>query len=238
MITLRFHLPIQMPFTRKKLLLFPVETTVRELDYRLILAAFCASDDLEIIVGEHEQLFKLSMRMRNAVLVLKNLTGGKRPWKYRRYKDNGMRVVHLDEEGAIYEGGKEIWRQVLDTRLAAGELEPDDFVCTWGRFQAEHYSSLAPEMAEHIIPTGHPRLDLGKEPYLRLFEAEAKRLRELHGNFILINTNLISNIALGPDFLLRHYNVSPDDVKFRGYLIGQYAYEANRQAPLSNLSMP
>lgn len=224
-----------MPFTGKNLLLFPVETTVRELDFRLILAALCARTDREILVGEHELLFALSMRMRNAVIVLKNITGGKRPWKYRRYKVNGMRIVQLDEEGAIFEGEKDNWRKELNDRLIIGQLEPDDFVCTWGPFQADHFHKLAPERVNQIIPTGHPRLDLGKEPYRRLFAAEAERLRSLHGRFILINTNLLANNALGPDVLLRHYKVPPEDAELRGHFIGQYAHEAARKGAFIDL---
>ncbi len=224
-----------MPFTGKKLLLFPVETTVRELDFRLILAALCVNNEREILVGEHELLFSLSMRMRDAVIVLKNITGGKRPWKYRRYKELGMRIVQLDEEGAIFEGEKDNWRKVLNNRLIIGELEPDDYVCTWGSFQADHYHALAPARAERVIPTGHPRLDLGKEPYRRLFAAEAERLRALHGKFILINTNLLANNALGPDVLLRHYKVPPEDKEQRGQFIGQYAHEASREGAFINL---
>jgi surface carbohydrate biosynthesis protein len=213
----------------KKILLFPVETVVRELDFRLILAALCARPDWQILVGDHEQLFKLSLRLRSVVQVLKNATGGKRPWKYRRYKELGHRIVQLDEEGGIFEGGKESWCSELGKRLLVNHLDAEDFVCTWGPFQADYYRTLNPACAEHIIATGHPRMELGAPRFRELFHAEAEALRGTYGKFVLINTNLLSNNALGPDVLLRWHEVGPEDIELRTRLIEQYGHEARRE---------
>ena len=213
----------------KKILLFPVETVVRELDYRLILAVMCARPGWQVLVGDHEHLFKLSLRLRNVVQVLKNVTGGKRPWKYRRYKALGHRIVQLDEEGGIFEGGKDVWRSELSNRLLVTQLDAEDFVCTWGPFQADYYQSLKPACAERIIATGHPRMEIGAPRFRELFHAEADALRGTYGRFILINTNLLSNNALGPDVLMRWHKVGSEDVELRTRLIEQYGHEARRE---------
>ena len=219
----------------KKIMLFPVETVVRELDYRLILAVMCARPDWQIIVGEHEQLFPASLRLQNGIIVLKNLTGGKRPWKYNRYKSNNLRVIHLDEEGGIYEGDEELWKDRLLRRLNPSELAPDDIACTWGQFQADFYKSLAPTSGENIRATGHPRFDLGAPRYRELFRAESDQLRAKYGDFILINTNLVSNNVMGPDILLKYNDVRPEDTERRNRYIDHYCHEARRESEFIRL---
>jgi surface carbohydrate biosynthesis protein len=214
----------------QKILIFPVETVVRELDFRLILAVLCARPNCQILIGDHEHLFPISLRLKSAVLVVKNVTGGKHPWKYRRYKELGHRIIHLDEEGAIYYGGKDAWRASLDKRLDIRQLAAEDYVCTWGRFQANHYRERNAACHDNIIATGHPRLNLGTPKFRNLFEQEVDELRAKHGDFILINTNLASNNAFGPDVYLRHNNVQPEDVPARTYRMQQYAHEAQREA--------
>ena len=219
----------------RRLLFFPVETVVRELDFRLILAALCARAGWQILIGDHEHLFSLSLRIRNVVQVLKNVTGGKNPWKYDRYKALGHRIIQLDEEGGVYEGDKDQWKSVLDKRLDVRALDKDDHVCTWGTFQAEHYRSLNPACADNIHATGHPRLDLGKKRFREIFQEEAAALRARHGDFLLINTNLVSNNVSGPDILLRHFNIKPEDTETRTYRIEQYAYDSRRYASFIEL---
>lgn len=214
----------------KKILIFPVETTVRELDFRLILGMLCARPDWQIIVGDHEQLFKLTLRLENAVAVLKNVTGGKRPWKYKRYKELNLRVINLDEEGAIYEEGPERWKVELAKRINVLELEANDHVCTWGQFQADYYRSLNPACAANIVATGHPRFDLCRPKFKAVYEEETQALRQKHGKFILINTNLLANNAAGPDVNIRLNHVKPDEVEKRSYHIEQFCYETHRQA--------
>lgn len=213
---------------RKHVVFFPVEVKVRELDFRLILAVLCSRPDWQIIVGDHEQIFPVTLRLKNAILVLKNVIGGKRPWKYRRYKELGHRIIQLDEEAGIFEGDKDFWRIELNRRLDIAKMDADDFVCTWGPFQAEYYKSLNPPCADRIIATGHPRMELGAPRFSELFRAEADELRARYGNFILINTNLLANNAHGIDVLLAWHKVAPEDEEFRTRLLEQCAYEVRR----------
>jgi surface carbohydrate biosynthesis protein len=209
----------------EKLLLFPIETLVRELDCRLILAVLCAKRGWHILLGEHEEIFKISVHIRNAVQVLKNVTGGKRPWKYARYKQLGQRIICLDEEGGIYGGTEESWRSLLDNRLDVRRLGSDDYVCTWGAFQADHYLSLKPVCSPNVKVTGHPRFDLGKPEFRELFREESELLLKEHGDFILINTSFHSNNISGPDVLLNHFKVSPESTGERSRRIEHYVHD-------------
>jgi surface carbohydrate biosynthesis protein len=220
---------------RKKILLFPVETTVRELDFRLILGILVTRPDWQILVGEHQLLFKLSLRLRNVVSVLKNVTGGKRPWKYRRWKELNHRIIHLDEEGAIYEQGPERWKIDLNNRLIVPELDANDHVCTWGTFQADHYRSLNPACSANINAVGHPRFDLSGPAFDALYQEEARQLRERHGKFILVNTNILASNVTGRDVYFRFYGISPEDTVARTHYIEHYCHEAQREAAFIEL---
>ncbi|WAC20193.1 hypothetical protein OVA24_02215 [Luteolibacter sp. SL250] len=213
---------------RKHVVFFPVEVKVREFDFRLILAVFCARPDWQIILGDHEQLFPITLRLKNAILVLKNVIGGKRPWKYRKYKDLGHRIVQLDEEAGIFEGDKDFWKEELHRRLDIAKMDADDYVCTWGTFQADYYKSLNPACADHIIATGHPRMELGSPRFSELYRAEADRLHARFGDFILINTNLVANNARGIDVLLVSHKVDPANTAFRTRIIEQEGFEIRR----------
>jgi len=160
--------------------------------------------------------------------VLKNVIGGKRPWKYRRYKELGHRIIQLDEEAGIFEGDKEFWKVELNRRLDIANMDAGDLVCTWGEFQADYYRSLAPPCEAGITATGHPRMELGAPRFGALYREEADALRARHGNFILINTNLLANNAHGIDVLLVWHKVAPNDTGFRTRLIEQCAYEVRR----------
>lgn len=220
---------------RRKVLLFPVETTVRELDFRLILALLVTRPDWQILIGDHELLFKLSLRLRNVVSVLKNVTGGKRPWKYGRWKKLNHRIIQLDEEGAIYEQGPERWKVALDNRLIIRELDANEHVCTWGAFQAEHYRSLSPACSDNIVATGHPRFDLCRPTFDALYEEEVSQLRETYGKFILINTNIIASNVTGRDVYFRFYRIDPEDSATRTHYIEHYCHEARREAAFIEL---
>jgi len=220
----------------KKVLLFPVEITTRELDFRLVLAALCIRPDWQILVGEHEQLNRLSFRLRNALFVGKDLFGKKYPRKYALYREQKIRVIQVPEEGAIYEGRPENWKEtirLLNTMRDITQIEPDDYVCTWGRFQAGVFAEMNLKAPVHVV--GHPRFDLCRPRFEALYNEEAEILRKRHGRFILINTNFLSNNAMGPDINFFWYGVRPEETERRTRFFDQYCYYAHKQADFIHL---
>lgn len=183
-------------------LLFPIETINRELDFRLFLAVMCARQGGRVFVGQPWELALLGRYMDGGVYLGRpfdpffpdcDLT------QYRMLKEHGITLVHLDEEGAIFPGEEDRWRVALDRQLDPRRLAADDYVCTWGEFQRQHYRSLAPICGSNIHTTGHPRFDLYKPRYRAYYEDEAVTLRARFGSFILVNTNLAyANDAVGP----------------------------------------
>lgn len=181
---------------------FPVETINRELDVRLFLACAYVRPKHRIFVGFHGVIYSLARRMRGGLFVGKHfLLKAAARESYARYhalKDRAFLCVHLDEEGAVYPGNEENWQHRLSWLLDPCALSAEDYVCTWGDFQRDYYLSLDPSCAANIRTTGHPRFDLYKLPYRRYFDADATRLKEKYGDFILINGNFtIANNGLG-----------------------------------------
>jgi surface carbohydrate biosynthesis protein len=174
-------------------LLFPVEIISRELDFRLFLACLFARENARIWIGQPRAIYGLANCMRGGLYVGKNIFGLPPNITWHRYynlKKRGFRFIHLDEEGAIYRGGAESWRQELRRRFDPTHLAAEDYICTWGDFQRDFYRSLEPACRDNIRTTGHPRFDLYKPGYREYYAPEAAKLRERYGDFVLINSNL------------------------------------------------
>ena len=174
-------------------LLFPVETIHRELDFRVVLAERMASRGYRVYIGKHEACMRVAEHQRGGIFFGK---GGIEPHQTGRLerleflKRRGYRFVHLDTEGAVYPGRPDQWRRILDTRIDPSVLGPDDYICTWGDFQRDHYRSTDPACAPNIRTTGHPRFDLYKPEFRDYFGPQADGIRSRFGDFVLVNTNL------------------------------------------------
>jgi surface carbohydrate biosynthesis protein len=217
-------------FNRKKILLFPVETIVRELDSRLILAILCARPDWQIIIGHHKYINKFRKCLKAAIILLKDFT------EYNKYKNHQFKVVYLDEEGGIYPGDKKEWGIRLNYRADIKKLSKNDYFCTWGSFQKNYYLSVRPECLNNILVTGNPRFDICRDFYRALYIDEVNDIKAKYGRIILINTNFSSNNAFGVDYTLKHYNVKVGDNDMRDYYYGHYAYDAKTHVSFIELT--
>jgi surface carbohydrate biosynthesis protein len=197
--------------TGKKVVLFPVETVVRELDFRLMLAALCARPDTQIVIGRQHLLQLLLFRLRGGLFVGKNLATWKSAQEYLNYKERNFRTVYLHEEGGIFQGGPDHWAEIVRGQLEVEKIQPEDHVCCWGEFQADCYRKLHPRCGPHIVATGHPRFNLCSPRYRAFYDAEVQALKKRHGKFFLINTNILWTNAHGMDFNFRWHGLKPEN---------------------------
>jgi surface carbohydrate biosynthesis protein len=176
-------------------ILFPIEIINRELDFRLFQACLAARPNNRIFIGQNNTIYRVLKSLRGGIYVGKNIrpsVGSMRDLHMHRYqtmKQNGFILLHLDEEGGVMAGDEERWKQWLHHRLDVKCLAADDHVCTWGNWQQYFYQAQEPVCKDNITTTGHPRFDLYKKENRKYFEAEANKIRERYGDFILINTN-------------------------------------------------
>lgn len=215
---------------------FPIEITVRELDFRLYLAGICASPANRILIGQHELLYAHALKSRGGVYVGKNLFRMTPPridasWYYN-VKERNVTVVHLDDEGNVGAGTDPTrWQEALSYRLDPACLEADDWICTWGDFQRDFYRASRPKCVKNVHTTGHPRFDLPKLKYRPYMQGEAKALTERYGSFVLVNTSFgFGNNAAGPE---RSISPKPSiglackDSKFRDERLREWLHERN-----------
>lgn len=173
-------------------ILFPLETTVREFESKILLAAKILRPDRRVYLGHQQAMIRLLPHLHGGIYVGKNLL---RPHyvhereEYDALKAAGIVVMYLDEEGAVFAGSPDDWRTALLTRIDPRLWEPDDYVCAWGEFQRAYYANLPGEPGAKVVTTGHPRFDLYDEPYRHYFDEDVERLRREYGQFVLINTN-------------------------------------------------
>ena len=171
-------------------ILFPIETITRELDFKLYLAVLYATKDDKIYIGQHDYLFAISRFLTGGIYLGKNMFLRKKDdgWvdRYTTLKLNNFKIIHLDEEGAVYWGGENEWRRRLSRRLDISKISEDDIMCTWGNFQNKYYHEAT--NVKNIQTTGHPRFDILKVKYKKYFEDDVNDLKNKFGDFVLIPT--------------------------------------------------
>jgi len=181
------------------LIYLPVETSRREIVAKIFAAAALASRGYPVAVFK-SNLFELNGWPSPGVYIGKNCfrnSGFGNEEHYKRIKESGIRVWHLDEEGGIYIGTSEDeWRKILLKRLNPAVLQKDDKIFTWGAWQRQAFLELAPECP--VCVTGSPNFDIFGPPYsqaLTEFDRIETGGRE---NFILVNTRFSLSNGLIP----------------------------------------
>lgn len=180
-------------------ILLPVEAINRELDFKLFLAASLASQNVNVIVAQHDYFNSRTSDFKGGIYIGKNIFKNLFPDNsgrpdvdvrfYNELRKNDISVFHLDEEGAIFAGDEKDWEIELDLRLDPKVLAEDEYVLTWGNFQKQYYQKKAPLLPNsHVINTGHPKYDLCKPRFRQYFQKDIDEIKAKYGNFILINT--------------------------------------------------
>lgn len=211
-------------------MLFPVETINRELDFRVMLAERMAQRGHRVYIGKHAACMRVAEHSRGGVFFGKGVI---EPYQTRKLdqlrflQTRDYRFVHLDTEGAVYPGDEDQWRRILDTRIDPTVLGAEDYICTWGDFQRDHYREQGGPCRDNIRTTGHPRFDLYKPAFRAYYAPQAQAIRARYGDFVLLNTNLArANNKCG----MRHV-FSPnagymkDDPIARGAAVDTWAYK-------------
>lgn len=226
-----FHARILQP--GKKALLFPIETISRELDFKLVLAGYCARPGNQIFLGNHTDVYVLGKSLQHALYVGKNVLNVS-PTRlrvcYDDLKKNHCRVIYLDEEGAIFAGGPDDWKEDMIRKFDPRWLNAEDYACAWGSFQEQLYHDLKPACDDHIVRTGHPRFSLCQDRFLPLYQNEINDLQRQHGKYILVSTNFTrGNFGTGPDYFFKRYHITPES-PLRSPLIQEFAYHQQKLA--------
>jgi surface carbohydrate biosynthesis protein len=222
-----------------KVILFPLETYVREIDFRLVLALHLLKPGRQILLGNHTDIYRLTQHLRSSVYVgkcLHNVSPVRQRDCYDHAKQNDVRVVYLHEEGGVFENDLAHWRHELFRRLMPDWLAADDHFCSWGKVQADIYRETKPVFDHHIHVTGHPRFDLCKERFAELYAAESRSIRQEHGKFVLINTNFgHGTYASGNGYFFEPPRTPLNDRDKRRFFTDYFAYDTGQYAAFIRL---
>ncbi len=175
-----------------KILYLPVETAARELDAKLLLALHALRQGMEVVIGSHTRLNAMIHRMPRGLYLLHTFNRPRRRIA-RIVTAAGHRIAAWDEEGLVWLSEKVYARRRVDHEV----LRHVSRIYAWGAQHAEALRRAGVQGDIRIL--GNPRADLLRSELRGLHAEAARRLRERHGDFILINSNFgWLNYALMP----------------------------------------
>ncbi|MDR4514150.1 surface carbohydrate biosynthesis protein [Nitrosomonas sp.] len=179
-------------------LIIPVESQVRELDAKLLLACFAAERGFPVIIGSRAYIHFQAASIPRGVYLAKSM----------RHLSNlmflilrrlGHDIVAWEEEALVHPPAE----TYFTLRLSPVTVRNVSHVFAWGQENVDllkSYPKLPKNLPIHV--TGNPRGDMLRKELRPYFDLAAKDLKQRYGNFILINTNFsdvnpfIPNIGL------------------------------------------
>jgi surface carbohydrate biosynthesis protein len=224
--------------TERIYIVSPVETVVRELDCRLLLAALHGKARHRFFFGWPTATYRVLHHLDGDVIYLgKDILSpsAEHPARYYEAKKKGLLLVHIDEEGGAYPGAEDTWKRYLLWRIDPSTIRPEDYMCTWGDFQTEYYKSIGAKC--DVRTTGHPRFDLCRPRFRGYYDPAVATIRAKYKDFVLVNTNctLIFN-PVGPTHTFSEANgYIPSDDKKRMTLVSTWARHCRTAAAMVQL---
>ncbi|SHK37433.1 surface carbohydrate biosynthesis protein [Desulfatibacillum alkenivorans DSM 16219] len=189
----------------KPYIFLPVETKVRELHSKTLLACYAAEAGFSVVLGQQAELLRRIKFLPAGIYVEKGVAPMKAPG-VRLLKDLGHKVAAWCEEGLVIVDQETYARD----RVSEEVFSMLDAFYAWGEVQAGAIALKMGDQTEKTVIAGNPRFDLLREPYRIIFEKDAQDIRSRHGEFLLVNTNFgLFNNFFGRDYfvenLMRRY---------------------------------
>jgi len=170
---------------RKPSLLIPVENQVRELDPKLLLACIAAKRGFPAVIGSHREIdFRIASFPRSLYLC-KSFTVSNLKM-FRIIHKLGHQIVSWDEEALVHLPSEMYYSR----RLSPLTMKYVSHLFAWGEENAElwrQYPEFPAGLPIHI--TGNPRNDMLRPEVRAFYETNVKAIRDVYGEFILVNTN-------------------------------------------------
>jgi len=166
-------------------LIIPVENQVRELDAKLLLSCIAAERGFPVVIGSRAFVHFEVASIPRGVYLAKSMRSLSRSM-FKILRMLGHEIVAWEEEALVHPPAD----TYFTLRLSPDTIRNVSHVFAWGQENVdllEQYPQLPANMPIHI--TGNPRGDILRPEMRPYFDREVERLRKLHGDFILINTN-------------------------------------------------
>jgi surface carbohydrate biosynthesis protein len=169
---------------QRSTLIIPVESQVRELDAKLLLACVAAERGFPVVIGSRAFVHHAMASFPKGLYVAKSM---------RKMSDRmfdiipklGHEIVAWDEEGLVRFPDRFYYQR----RLSAKALRSVKILFAWGLDDARAFRAFEGYHGCPIHVTGNPRVDLMRPELRGLFDTEVEGIRARYGDFILVNTN-------------------------------------------------
>ena len=182
-------------------ILIPIETSSRELLYKVFLCNLLAHAGFNCYLGSKSNIYHLAKHLKNYIYLDKGYHADVSEPLYEKIQENNGVIVNLDEEGAVDFSDN----STLKERYAPQLFDYTHTVFLWGIKQYELIKQNTGGVEKTII-TGHPRFELLKPEFHYLYNQDVEKITQKHGSFILINTNMgFGNNIKGDDFVIENY---------------------------------
>ena len=184
-----------------KVFLLPIETTSRELDYKIFISCLLAEKGSEVFIGSKSKIFYFLNCFESFTYLDKGFHFGNSENIFNQLKKKKAVILSLDEEGAIdFSDGS-----ALNKRYSPGLFNEVNKVYFWGKAQFKKYGERSIDPKQSLI-TGHPRFQILKTKYRDIFKNRSDLLKQKYGKFILVNTNTsFGNHIKGDKFVSDNY---------------------------------
>jgi surface carbohydrate biosynthesis protein len=169
----------------KAALLIPVENQIRELDAKLLLACVAANRGIASIIGPKRLVESRAASYPRSIYLSKSLLHGHRKF-LQTARQLGHAIVAWDEDALVHLPPETYYSR----RLSPVSLGCVSHLFAWGNDNAElwrQYPQLPEGVRIHV--TGNPRGDLLRDEIQGFYQSTVEELRNIYGDFILINTN-------------------------------------------------
>ena len=181
--------------TSKATLLIPIELQVRELDPKLLLACVAARRGFPSVIGPRREMHLHIPAFPKSIYLSKSLTSGSKSvfWMLGKL---GHKIVAWDEEALVHLPAESYYPR----RLSAVSMQYINQLFAWGEDNVElwrKYPDMPPDTSIRI--TGNPRGDLLRPEMRGIYDHDVEKIRQAHGDFILVNTNFNQVNAFYPD---------------------------------------
>jgi surface carbohydrate biosynthesis protein len=191
---------------KRSTLIIPVESQVRELDAKLLLACAAAERGFPVVMGSRAYVHHAMASFPKGVYLAKSM---------RKMSDRmfgiisklGHEIVAWDEEGLVRFPDRFYYQR----RLSAKALRNVQILLAWGNDDARAFRAFEGYPGCPIHVTGNPRIDLMRAALRPSFDPEVQEIRARYGDFVLVNTNFSGLNHFHDGLSELKWNLEPED---------------------------
>ena len=165
-------------------LIIPVESQVRELDAKLLLACVAARRNFPVVIGRLKAIDAHITSFQRGIYLAKSISPRFIPG-FKTLHELGHMITGWDEEALVHLPPEVYFKKSISPEISRYVSH----LFAWGKENAELWSNAPYRFDVPVHVTGNPRGDLLRPEMRPFFEAEVEEFRRVYGDYFLINTN-------------------------------------------------